>query len=425
MAIDPLHEGFGEREVFAYLERVRNLMMLLLCLLASPAFGADEHRLQPGNDVVVTVPDPKVTETKVTIDPRGEIPLGRYGRLKIAGMTVSAAESAVRDYLGRYIVRRSGISLALTSTRFFVFVTGHVRKSGFVKMDRSETVWQAVQRAGGHNAGADLSGVVLARNGKERPLDIGAFLTRADTTPLPAVRPGDTVFVPAGPTVPDADSGRVSLLSQKALKGKVFVLGAVSVPGIYDRTPGLDPLLAIGLAGGPRGEADLSGVRVLSKERSLAVNLAAILRGDGGEILPIPEGGAIVYVPSRTLADPNTFSPSINVIGGVERPGRLNVPGPVSLAEAIGMSAGARKNGLLDEVRLVRAGPRFTLATNYDFEAYVEEGGVLAQARVQPGDLIWLEESDFQAWRAVVQVISDLAVISTAVVLFLALSERS
>ncbi|MCA9546578.1 MAG: SLBB domain-containing protein [Myxococcales bacterium] len=391
----------------------------LALLLAPLLLAAAPPTLQPGNTVTVVIPDPRPETQQLVVDPTGNIPLGRYGRLTVTGLTVEAAQRAAREQLKAYIRNPQAITLALVDARYFVFVTGQVERSGFVRVSPGETVWQAVQRAGGRLQGADLAHVRLAREGKEQVLDVAAFLAGQAEAP-PTLEPGDVVFVPAAVGAPQAGTGRVALLGRAALDDKIFVLGAVGKPGLYDRAGSASLLTALGQAGGPTPEAGLTGARLLTLEASHLVDLAAALRGELNSLPHLPEkGGAILYIPPRRAEDPDPFAPQINVIGGVTRPGRYPLVGPTSLVEAVAMAGGPTKEAELDELYLVRETRSYTLAQRFDLERLLAEGGAPMRVRVQPGDTVSVGQSAYDAWRTAVQIISDVAVISAAILIFM------
>ncbi len=379
--------------------------------------------IELGNRLLLVMPDPQPREIEVDVDPSGQIPLGRYGKIKVAGLTVKSAEAAVRETLGRFIRNTTAVTLVRIDQKHLVFVTGQVAKPGWVRVEPGATVWEAMQAAGVDKAGADLARVTLARNGKEREVNVRAFLT--EHAEMPELLVGDTLFVPANDAQAGAGGGvaRVTFLDEQALQDKVFVIGAVRNPGLFERSDVLTPLTAIGLAGGPSGDADLASVRVLTRDRSEIVNLAALLLGRPGDTLTIPKGGAgaIVFVPSRPQGTVDPLSQQIQVIGGVTSPGTKVVTGPLALLDAISAAGGPTAEGDLTEVTVVRNGPGYSLVTAYDVERFLSKGGLVGQVYVRPGDTIHVGRPSFETWNNVLKFVSDVAIISAAVVIFVSL----
>ncbi len=398
---------------------------LVLWFVGAVPAAASEEPVEPGNTLLVVIPDPKPVEHKVVVDHRGTVVLGRYGRVEVGGRSVEEAEKAVRRHLGRYIVNTRAITLVRLADGLMVFVSGQVQKSGFVQVEPGEDLWQAIQRAGGPNASADLGRVLLARNGKEQVVDVNGWLAHTAGVKLPALQAGDTIFVAGKGVQMETQETRALFLGQKALKGKVFVLGAVTRPGVYDHGEGLTTLVALGLAGGPTNQAALASTRILTGSGSRNVDLARQLSGEAPDLLlEEPEGGMILYVPPFANGQSSRATNQISVIGGFTRPGHLTIEGSVPLTEAVALAGGPSASAEIDEIFLLKQGPGYSLATRYDLQELLEGGGMASLVRVEPGDTLYMDASDFEVWRTVVQTISDLAVISTAILLFLTLEQQ-
>ncbi len=406
--------------------KLRALFLAGLFLVAGPALAVEPEpeMIEPGNELLVVIPSPKPEEHKVTVDADGYIVLGRYGRVQVAGQTTQQAEKAVRAFLGKYIVNTRIITLVRTDTKRLVFVSGQVKESGFVRVGPKDNLWQAIQRAGGPLDGADLARVLLVRGGGETLVDVQSWLAHATTEPLPSLKVGDTIFVAAFGVQPKGENTRAVFLGQKALEGKLFVLGAVRSPGLFDHAPGLTGLTAIGLAGGPDKDADLSGVRLLTRDGSRQINMVKALMGTGSDAaMPRGRTGAILFVPQRRDGSQQALGSQINVLGGLNRPGRYSVAHSVNLAEAIALGGGPTQNADVDEVHLLRQGPGFTFGTEYDLEEMLEDGGLAALVRVAAGDTVYMDQSDLEFWPTFVRVLSDLAIVSAAVVIFVGIAQ--
>ena len=55
--------------------------------------------IEAGNKLLLVIPDPQPREYDVEVDRNGEIPIGRYGRLKVGGLAVDEAEKAAQVFL--------------------------------------------------------------------------------------------------------------------------------------------------------------------------------------------------------------------------------------------------------------------------------------------------------------------------------------
>lgn len=399
------------------------LAALLTATLLPSQYALAAQKLQAGDELIIVIPDPKPRKVVVQLDAEGKIKLGIYGEVKIGGLSQKQAELKVRAALGKFLVNTGGVSLVLSEKKRLVLVTGKVAKPGMVRISSTADIWQAIQEAGGVSDGADLRRVVLTREGVEQRIDIRAFLTRESQLPLPELLVGDVIFVPADAVVSGSDAARSVYLSERVLKDKVFVLGAVRNPNLLERSPGLNPLTALALAGGPTSGADLSNVRLLTAEASIRVDIPAHIQDPGLPMPGIPEGsGAILYIPERQKDGDDPFGQHINVVGQVKAPGRVRIRGEVPLIDALGLAGGPTEKGEIDDVRVVRKGFAYTLSAGYDVERYFEEGGVVGMVNVRPGDTVYLADNTDTVWKDIIGVISDIALISASIALFAGLA---
>ncbi|MBK8230346.1 MAG: SLBB domain-containing protein [Candidatus Eisenbacteria bacterium] len=188
--------------------------------------------------------------------------------------------------------------MAFNSRR--VFLAGQVQSPGRYAFEQMPDIVNLLGQAGGLGAGGDLSQVRILRQGDagEQTLnvDLNKAIKSGDLGGLPALQPGDVVFVP--PTAGAVGGGGVG-------SDAVYVLGDVARPGGYSASAGIDLAQALGLAGGTTPNADLTCIEVLARDGVagsylVKVNLDEQLRnGSGG---PEIRAGDTIRVPSRTTS---------------------------------------------------------------------------------------------------------------------------
>lgn len=388
---------------------------------AQTARATSARQLGPGDEVLILIPERgELQEVEATIDATGEVALGLYGRVNLNGLTEAQARDAVARQLSKVLASTAGVQVILQVSRVLVMVTGNVRSPGPKRLEPPATIWAAVQQSGGALEGADLREIVILRGDTRQVVNVHAYLTGAQDS-LPALERGDTIFVPAQPGMsPVSIVGSANeFLSEDALATKIFVMGAVKAPGIYERAPGMTALTAIGLARGPLPLSDLSHVRVISKDSSARADVGAWMAGQGRALPSLPDdGGVIVYVPSQDGDPARGFANTVMVVGAVRDAGHHGVDGSITLIDAIARAGGPDDKANLRRVRRVRRGDGFTLATVYDLERYSRQGGVVGEVEVAPGDLVMIGSREETTWRTTMQVISDVAVIGAAFALF-------
>lgn len=397
----------------------------IVALAPAPAHAQGRPDLQPGDSLVIVIPEREEADViETTIDEYGEVALGVYGRVELGGLDEDAALDALRDHLSTYLRSTIGVRLTVQERGVLVFVTGQVASPGRYSVPRGSDAWTAIRTAGGELDTADLTSVVVQHGEREQEFDVAAFLTRRRSEPLPALRAGDLVFVPADPSLGATESGAGRVLDDEALAGRVFVLGAVNAPGAYDRTPDLTPIGALAAAAGPMESAEISNARLITSGGSVRVDLAALMLGEPNPAAVFPEGGgAILYVPHDADDAVDPFTDGINVIGEFNGPRHLETPEPLPLFEVMSLAGGPATDADIRRVYHVRQDNGFTIALHYDMRRFVRHGGLLGTVMVHPGDVLYLRPDPENAWEILVGGISDVAVIGTAVLLAVTLNE--
>lgn len=399
---------------------------LALVCVSIPAFAqSSDAIIRAGDEVEVRIPGARRTDERILrVDRSGEIDLSEYGNVHVEGMTAADARDVVADSLSRFIRETSRIEVNIHRRIRTVLVTGQVLEPGLLTLEGEPDVWIAIQQAGGTPPGADLSRVRLFRDGAERSLDLHSYLTGVSDEPLPELLSGDTIFVPAAVSTSAITGSAGDFLSEEALEDRVFVLGAVEGPGVFERTPNMDALTALALAGGAEPLADLPNSRLLTAEGSVRLDLQAMLLGQE-EPLEIPPGaGVILFVPERPAAGtPNPWGQEVRLIGRTAFQGPVTVAGPIQLIDLLGDAGGFAGDADWDEVHIIRTTERSTLALHYELDRYLRSGGFQGSVWVHPGDVVFVDVlPENTAWESFVGVVRDLAIISSAALLWVQLS---
>lgn len=401
-------------------------MRFALCvlLLGAPLISSAQV-LEPGDVLLVRVPPDK--KKKMTIGLDGSIELRTYGKFQVSGKTPARAQAWLRRQLSRLIRNIGGVSLRLHKAGRLVLLTGNVKNPGTVTVGKEDDVWQAISKAGGPAAGADLSRVTLIRDKKEMYVNVAAYLAGNRRVKIPIVLRGDTIFVPTGGSANGVGNPGAVFLNKEAVKNKIFVLGSVVRPGMYNRPVELDAVGALALAGGPKDGADLENLRVITQTGTLRLNAAAWLDGRTTKRPRIPSvGGVIVYVPARGKGGGGVLGNKVAIVGGVKNASRIGVPPGTKLVDLVGMGGGPETNADASEIKLVRRGERFTIATEYDMDDYLDYGGLMALVEVQGGDIVHVgRKSSWEYFKETIGVVSSLASVATSFALFVGLSNSA
>ena len=290
----------------------KTFLSLALVLLAVTAFAQEEpYIIGPGDVLSVTIfAGGKTQEAQhLTVSSKGTINFPFLGKVEAEGLSVSELEENVTRPLAKdYYVNPQ----VLISVRDYkskkVYLTGAVQKSGLFPLDSSTTtVLELIAKAGGVtkdrsnyayilrgsiaelSAEKGISELIQQKNSIKvnlrELLDLGVSEANVE------LQPGDVVYIP--PT-------SFSDLTQH----KVYVLGKVNRPGVYDFQEGLTALDGCILAGGFAKYAAPNRSTITRREADgtqeiIKINLTRVRKGDEKDI-PLKPGDRI-FVPESWL----------------------------------------------------------------------------------------------------------------------------
>lgn len=170
-----------------------------------------EYLVEPGDALLIQPVDldsPVRIPADQPILPDGVIELGEYGRPVVAGKTVAAIETEVRNLVKAKEKKDVPITVRLVGRQSKVFyVLGEVNAPGSFPLSGRETVLDGLMAAGGLSRSAQANKVILVR-----PTQPGACrevlpvcyhqITQAgDTSTNYQLRPGDRILVPSQGTL--------------------------------------------------------------------------------------------------------------------------------------------------------------------------------------------------------------------------------
>jgi len=258
--------------------------------------GAAEYTIGPGDILSVSVWRHPELERQVVVRADGLATFPPVGDLRASGATSQELSrelaQRLRDYTGETM--QVTVTVAVYNSRS-IYLTGQVTAPGRYSFEEIPDILELLGQAGGALPGADLSSVAIVRPGVGDPqvisVDLGAYM-RGTGVRLPALRPGDTVDVPA-------------LMGAGGMRGPglVYVLGEVASPGPYPTTEALDIIQALALAGGTTPDAELSKVGVVMNsgggQAVAVVDVERVMR-DGTASPFILRAGDRVVVPKAT-----------------------------------------------------------------------------------------------------------------------------
>lgn len=143
---------------------------------------------------------PELNQT-VTVEPDGFINLDPTGELKVTGLTLAQVTELITQSASK---RLHDPKIVLTLKEFhkpYYIVAGEVKRPGRYEMDESTTALQALLNAGGMDAAAQSSQVIVfrrlnAENDEVHVLDLHKVKKAQDLEHDLMLEPGDMILVP-------------------------------------------------------------------------------------------------------------------------------------------------------------------------------------------------------------------------------------
>jgi polysaccharide export outer membrane protein len=185
------------------------LLATLLALLAAPLAYAQSagYRIQPGDQLAITVLEDETLNRTALVLPDGRISVPLAGSVQASGRTVDAVENAIADRLASNFAVRPSVFVSVTSVidtgeTFPIYVVGQVAEPGLREVEAGTTLLQAIALAGGLERFAATKRIQLRRNdpatGQERLylFNFNAVERGAAIQSMITMREGDVIVVP-------------------------------------------------------------------------------------------------------------------------------------------------------------------------------------------------------------------------------------
>ncbi|MCP4976558.1 MAG: OmpA family protein [Maribacter sp.] len=267
--------------------------------------GVPEYRIGPKDQLLIKFwigLDEK--DYEVTVSPQNTVSFSYIKDFNVTGFTPTELEEEFTKQL-RKVIRDPFVKVEIPDKLKMAYrlsIFGAVRSlsrqptgPGIYRLLGKERFSEFLARAGGHLPTADLTHVRLVRDRKTYFLNVFDALFRSDHRQDVIIEDGDVFFIP----------------SKSEIKNRVFVMGEVARPGLFNFDKDISLLEAVISAGGPTVFGKARQVLVIrgSVERpeTIKVNLADIYqRGDFRENIPL-NSGDVVFVAKNLLGNIRKF----------------------------------------------------------------------------------------------------------------------
>jgi polysaccharide export outer membrane protein len=228
----------------------------------------------------------------------------------------------------------------------------------------------------------------------------------------------------------DRDITQVNVSIAEFRSRRINVLGAVLHPGKFSFAELPNVWDAIGEAGGPTEDANLSAVEIVPSDQTggqtpQVVDVAAAVREGRVRNMDRLKPGDTVRVPRAlpgTLPSPGLTSgtsSSIFLFGAINRPGPIPADRQTDLMSAISQSGGPTPDANLSAVQIVRRTGTRAVHMKVNLSNYIDKAMVSGNPPLMAGDTVFLPRQGTKGFLAVVRTLSPiLALASTVILIF-------
>lgn len=173
---------------------------LMLALPYGSAIASDAYRLQPGDELLISVWREEELNRQLVVLPDGRISYPLVGHVMAAGQSAEVLEAQLTEKLREFITEPQ-VSVSVTSVSGNVaFVFGQVNNPGPLLMSRDLSVVQALALAGGFTPFASTSRIKIIREQGDRKtvmsVDYPAIERGGDQQTNISLQAGDVIIVP-------------------------------------------------------------------------------------------------------------------------------------------------------------------------------------------------------------------------------------
>ncbi len=199
---------------------------------------------------------------------------------------------------------------------------------------------------------------------------------------------------------------------------KIYVMGAVSRPGVqlFEEVPSLWDVLRS--SGGPAANADLRQARIIREEDGVpkvhSLDLVGVMEGRSIPVFVMRNGDTLV-IPSLlegTSGVPPTQG--VKVFGGVEVPTIVPIEDPMPMLDVLMLAGAPNETANIKVIWWVHEGGDRAISTLVNLEDYLQRGDPLGNPQVYPGDTVHVKyDKSGWFWTYVPRVLVMMASIIT------------
>lgn len=253
-------------------------------------------------------------------------------------------------------------------------IMGEVHNPGIFGYEKGASAFDMLMRAGGVTRYAGTEQIRIIHEGTPSPFNLKNYMDTASAADMPAIAPGDVIFVPQ---------------KEKGIKTgnrTVYVMGEVHKPGAFEIQGDIGFFHMLSNAGGPTRFADTRKLQIIRNNGDVEYfDLFMFTQNPEGMSPPNIKAGDAILVPHNTRSNENSWlntppTAAVQILGAVNKPGRYEWSNEMSVFDLFGHAGGPKLQADLAnvEITLPQADGSST-SIRFDAQGAIKEGYVHAE----------------------------------------------
>lgn len=250
-----------------------------------------------------------------------------------------------------------------------VTLFGELHSPGSFSYKPDMNIIDALMRAEGVTRYADVTKIRVIQNNTPTIFDLKQYLDSGDTSLLPKIGAGTTIFVPI--MVDDVNTTART----------VYIMGEVQKPGAYEASNQIGFLDILANAGGPTRFAETRQIKILTPAgKNTLFDLQAYSEGYQSMSIPEIAPGDVIFVPEKTDLNEKSWlkvapTRAVKIMGAIHHPGRYEWSDEMDFTDLFAHAGGPTKGANVNDIKIIRQGQllqRFSLDeyANSDSDSY-------------------------------------------------------
>ncbi|MEH0667033.1 SLBB domain-containing protein [Vibrio scophthalmi] len=264
--------------------------------------------------------------------------------------------------------------------RTAIKVFGEVNAPGSFSYKAQTDLVDILMRAGGVTRYASVEQIRVISENSPQKFNLKAYLDSGDTSLLPTINPGTTIFVPKQEE------------EIRAGANVVYIMGEVASPGAYESKNGASFMDILANAGGPTRFAESRQIRLIKANGDVVkFDLTAFTEGLNPQAMPTIESGDAIFVPEKTDMNEKSWlkiapNRAVSVIGEVVRPGRIEWSDEMDLMDLLAHVGGPTLRADTSKIEVVTADGTLH---KFNLDTFILEGAPSqALPRISAGSIV-------------------------------------